>query len=55
MKTLLFFLVFLAPIFADEDEDEDCDFPEVVDRSRLRDEADWPTKNDDPFVDSFKN
>lgn len=36
-------------------EECDCEFTPDIDRSYLRDEADWPTKNEDPFVESLKN
>ena len=64
MKNLLYFLMLIGPLAicawdCDEccdDEDEECcqsDYNEV-DHSYLRDEADWPTKLDEPLLDSLK-
>ena len=61
MKNLLLFFLFVLPVFADdcEEEEEQKCRPKYnyieVDHSYLRDEAEWPTKNEDPFVESLKH
>lgn len=61
MKKSLICFLFVGSAVACECEvgsDEECR-PQYnyieVDHSYLRDEADWPTKNEDPFVEALKN
>ena len=62
MKNFLLFMLFIGPVAAteccEEEDDEECrpkyNYIEV-DHSYLRDEASWPTKNEDPFVEALKN
>lgn len=61
MKKCLIGCLFVGSVMAcecEEEGDEECR-PQYnyieVDHSYLRDEADWPTKNEDPFVEALKN
>lgn len=65
-RAFLFLLIFVSPfaspLVADEEcdeyQDEDCEprrmrYEDMPDSSILRDEAHWPSQNQDPFLESL--